>query len=604
MARLSIIFCFVFLLMPLRALVSAQPLTIRKEEMFLGGTPFRILSGEMHYCRIPEPYWKDRLQKARAMGLNTICTYVFWNIHEPNPGEFTFDGNLNVARFIKEAQEEGLYVILRPGPYVCSEWDFGGLPAWLLKDPEMKVRCMYQPYLDAARRYLIRLGAELRDLQSTRGGPIIAVQVENEYGSYGNDKEYMRWVDRTLRDAGFDVQFTTSDGSDAAQLESGALDDALAVVNFGSQPEKNFANLAAFRANQPQMCGEYWTGWFTQWGQKEWGGANLAAQATEVRWMIENGKSFNMYMVHGGTNFGFYAGANFFDGKYYADVTSYDYGSPISEDGLPTKSYMVYRELLRQYQPAGTRLPDLPAPLPTIALADIRFGQTAPLFANLTTPVQSIQPRPMESYGQNLGYILYRTKLVGPKQGKLEVTDLHDFAYVYVNGGQIGTIDRRKGKNSVTIPRTDKQYPELDILLEALGRVNFGPALLDRKGITERAVLEGVTLTHWEVFLLPMESDFLNSIKFAASDSTSGPRFFKGNFATEETGDTFLDLTKWKKGVVWVNGHNLGRYWPSAGPQHDLYVPGCWLKKGSNEIIVFDLERSDPAPLRTTRSRQ
>ncbi len=582
---------------------SAHSFTFKGNQFLLDNKPFRIFSGEMHYCRIPQLYWKDRFKRAKAMGLNTICTYVFWNIHEPRPGDFRFNGNLDVAQFIKQAQEEGLWVILRPGPYVCSEWDFGGLPSWLLKDPLMKVRCMYPPYLDAARKYLLRLGQELKDLQCNRGGPIISIQVENEYGSYGNDKQYMQWVENTLREAGFDIQFTTSDGAADFLLQSGALPNALPVVNFGSGAPNDFAELDKFRKDIPHMCGEYWCGWFTQWGHKEFGHSDIEAQKKEVQWMLEHDKSFNFYMVHGGTNFAFYAGANFYDQKYYADITSYDYGSPITEDGNYTQAYYNYRELLSKYLPKGKKLPPIPPQLPSIEIPSITLNQCAPLFQNIGIPIKSVQPRPMEYYDQDYGYILYRTRLVGPKNGKIVLQDVHDYAQIYLDGKYIGKIDRRNNENSIELPETQSKEPLLDILVEAMGRINFGSKLLDPKGITQCVTLRGVTLMNWEVFTLPMNDSFMQKIIYSQGTKIEGPGFFKGSFQLKETGDTFLDLRAWKKGVVWINGINLGRYWVTEGPQYDLYVPGCWLKKGMNEIIIFDIQQKEAAGLnaRTTR---
>jgi len=579
--------------------------TAKDNRFLFNGKPFRIFSGEMHYPRIPAPYWQDRLQKARAMGLNTVCTYVFWNAHEPRPGEFRFDGNLDIAKFIRMAQAEGLLVILRPGPYVCSEWDFGGLPAWLLKDPEIKVRCMYPPYLEAAKRYLLRLGRELQDLQIGRGGPIIALQVENEYGSYGNDRKYTKWLAETLREAGFEVLFTTSDGGADFLLESGALENALPVVNFGGEPQKEFSELDKFRKNIPHMCGEYWCGWFTQWGHKEWGHSDIDAQAKEVGWMLENDKSFNFYMFHGGTNFGFYAGANHYDGKYWPDITSYDYGAPLSEDGKPTRAYFNYRKLLGRYLEKGQKLPRLPAPIPGIEIPVIATNRVAPLFSNLGSAVHSIQPQSMECYGQDFGYILYRTRLVGPKQGKLVITELRDYAQVYLNGNYIGKIDRRNNENSIEIPESNEKNRVLDILVEALGRINFGFKLQDRKGITENVTLRGITLMDWEVYSLPMDAGFIQKLQFSDGTKIAGPGFFKGTFRLDfkKPGDCFLDMRQWKKGVVWINGINLGRYWPAEGPQYDVYVPGCWLKKGENEILIFDLAQQEASALKAVKAR-
>lgn len=572
--------------------IRAQTFSVSGNQFLLNGKPFRIFSGEMHYNRIPKEYWKDRLTKLKAAGLNTVCTYVFWNEHEPTPGKFDFTGNLNIAEYIRIAQSLGLKVLLRPGPYVCSEWDLGGLPAWLLKQPDIKLRCMDQNYIKAVERYMMRLGGELKDLQITNGGPIIMIQVENEYGSYGNDREYMQEVKRIIRKAGFDVELFTSDGPAHYLLESGTLEDVVPVVNFGGNPKNAFEELEKFRKDIPNMCGEFWCGWFTHWRDEKWGSADWERQKKELQWMLENNKSFNLYMFHGGTNFGFYAGANFSD-KYEPDVTSYDYDSPLDEAGRPTQKYWDIREMLSKYQSAGTVLPEVPDDIKFIEIPEIKLEQSANLFDNLPVPIKSVQPKPMEMFNQNLGFILYRTKLIGPNSGTLKVTDLNDYGLVFVEGKFIGTIDRTKKENSIVLPKTENDNPILEILVEGMGRINFGQYLIDRKGITERVTLGGVTLMNWEVFSLPMENEYLSKLNYTTIDTVSLPKYYKGKFNLDETGDTFIDMSKWQKGVVWVNGHNLGRYW-NVGPQQRLYCPAPWLKKGENEIIVFELHGKKP----------
>lgn len=582
----KIIFVFAAVILSLST-TQGQTFTISGDQFLLDGKPFRIFSGEMHYNRIPKEYWKDRLTKLKAAGLNTVCTYVFWNEHEPVPGKFNFTGNLNIAEYIRLAHSLGLKVLLRPGPYVCSEWDLGGLPAWLLKQPDIKLRCMDKNYMAAVERYILRLGEELKDLQITYGGPIIMVQVENEYGSYGNDKEYLIELKKIIRKAGFDLELFTSDGPAHYLLESGTLDDVVPVVNFGGNPKNAFEELDKFRSNIPHMCGEFWCGWFTHWRDEKWGSADWDRQKNELQWMLENNKSFNLYMFHGGTNFGFYAGANYSD-KYEPDVTSYDYDSPLDEAGRPTQKYWDIREMLSRYQPEGTKLIDVPDEIKFIEIPSIKLTQSANLFSNLPEAIKSVQPKPMEAFDQNLGFILYRTKLIGPNSGTLKVTDLNDYGLVYVDGKFIGTIDRTKKENSIVLPKTEVDNPVLEILIEGMGRINFGQQLIDRKGITDRVTLGGVTLMKWEVFTFPMDDGYLSKINYNDNDTISAPKFFKGFFKLNKTGDTFFDMGKWQKGVVWVNGHNLGRFW-NVGPQQRLYCPAPWLKKGENEIIVFEL---------------
>jgi len=569
------------------------------DSFLLNGEPFRIFSGELHYPRIPREYWKDRLLKAKAMGLNTVCTYVFWNMHEPLPGQFDFSGNLDVAAFVRTAQEAGLWVIIRPGPYVCSEWDFGGLPSWLLRDRDIALRASDPRFVNAAFRYLNRLGRELGPLQIDSTGPIIMCQVENEYGSYANDKKYLTFVQEGLRKAGFIVPLFTSDGPATHLLESGTLPEVLPTVNFGGNPQRAFEVLESFREDIPHMTGEYWCGWFTHWGDTSWGGSNTARQAEELRWMVENGKSFNLYMFHGGTNFGWMAGAN--RGRAYApDVTSYDYDAPLDEMGNPTPKYMAFRDVLRDHQPKGVQLPESPWPIRGMEIPSITVTHSADLFGSLPPGLSLPQPRSMEELGQDYGFILYRTRLVGPKHGTLTVTDANDFALVYLDGRFVDTLDRMKGGTSIELPESGSDQPVLDILVEAMGRVNFGEHLKDRKGITERVTLRGVTLMNWEVFQLRLREEERSKLRLMDADNRSGPRFFSGSFQIQDTADTFLDLSKWTKGVVWVNGHHLGRYW-NIGPQQRLYLPAPWLKRGENEILILDLFGKEARPLSGAR---
>ncbi len=566
-----------------------------KEHFLINGKAVQIMSGELHYPRIPREYWRDRLLKARAMGLNTVCTYVFWNVHEPSPGTFDFTGDLDVAAFVREAADIGLWVIIRPGPYVCSEWDLGGLPSWLLKDRDIRLRCSDPRYERAAAAYLRRLGQELTPLQIDRGGPIILVQLENEYGSYGNDKAHLAFLQTELRSAGFSVPLFTSDGPAPYLLRAGTLPDVLPVVNFGGEPRQAFEQLAQFRPGIPHMNGEFWCGWFTHWGDSTWGSSNTVTQTQELQWMLANGKSFNLYMFHGGTNFGWMAGANF-GRTYEPDVTSYDYDAPLDEMGNPTAKFRAFRDILAAFQPPGSLLPQVPAAA-GIEVPEFTPKPAGNIFSNLPAPIRLPQPKSMEELGQDYGYILYRTRLVGPTSGTLMVTEPHDYALVFIDGRFIDTLDRTRGKFSVQLPQSDAPEPVLDILVEAMGRVNFGQHLIDRKGITDRATLRGVTLMNWEAYLLPMDAGFRNALSVRATDGQEGPRFFRATFSTHKQGDTFLDMSRWSKGAVWLNGRHLGRYW-NVGPQRRLYVPAPWLREGENEVVVFDLHRNMPAPIR------
>jgi beta-galactosidase GanA len=565
-----------------------------ENDFLLGGKPFRIMAGEIHFQRIPREYWADRLMKLKAAGLNTVGTYVFWNALEPEPGQWDFSGGNDLAAFIRTAERLGLWVIVRPGPYACAEWDFGGLPIWLLRTPDIRVRCSDPRYIAACESYVLKIAEVIRDLQVHRGGPVLMVQVENEYGSFGNDREYMLALKGFWEKAGIEVPLYTADGATPYMLEAGSLPGAAIGLDPGTN-EKDFAEAARLERGVPVFCSELYPGWLTHWGE-EWARVKTEDVVVDLRWLLDHGKSFNLYMFHGGTNFGFWAGANFSD-KYEPDVTSYDYDAPLDEMGRPTPKYFAIRDLLLRYQPKGTELPELPRPVPTIEIPSIPFDESASLFDNLPAPVRSPQPGPMEAYGQNHGFILYRTKLLGHRGGKLTVTDVHDYASVYVDGKFLATIDRTKKETAVDIPKAEPANETLDILVEGMGRINFGPRLIDRKGITERVTLNNMTLMTWDVHCLPMGEDDLRLLKFGGRPADRPANFFRGRFELQETGDTYLDMTGWKKGVVWVNGQNLGRYW-EIGPQKRLYCPAPFLKKGRNEIVVFDLHILRPAPVR------
>ncbi|MDR3703798.1 MAG: beta-galactosidase [Candidatus Sulfopaludibacter sp.] len=561
-------------------------------QFLLDGKSFVIRSGAMHYPRVPRPYWRDRMRKMRALGLNTLETYVFWDLHEPHPGKFDFTGNLDLAEYIRMAQGEGLWVLLRPGPYICSEWDFGGFPPWLLASPEMRVRSSDPAFLKAAAAYIARVGKETAGLQITRGGPILMVQVENEYGSFGSDKVYMNAIRHMIRDAGFDVTLYTSDGSGKSNLAGGTLDGVLGVINFGdtSNPEHEFANFDAFRQNVPRMCGEFWVGWFDHWGEKH---HTTAPERTArgLEWMLSRGISCNLYMAHGGTSFGYMSGANY-SRVYEPDISSYDYDSPLDEAGRPTAKFHALQEVIRKHLPEGTPLPELPAPLPMIEIPRFDLRESAGVASRLPNPVRSPKPLPMEMVGQSYGFILYRKRLDRAMKGTLEISEACDFAVVSQGARRLGTLDRRRQQNKLDVDLAAGE--PLDILVENMGRVNFGPRLVnDRKGITEKVTMNGEELRDWEIFPLPFDEP--SRMPFS-NKAAAGVALHRGVVQLAELGDTFLDMRGWGKGVAWVNGHNLGRYW-KIGPQQSLFVPAPWLKKGANEFIVLDLEEGESRSL-------
>lgn len=560
---------------------------MRDRHFYIGDEKITILAGAIHYFRVVPEYWEDRLRKLKSCGLNTVETYVAWNMHEPRPGEFNFSGLADLVGFVRLAQELDLYVMVRPGPYICSEWDLGGLPAWLLKDPAMRLRCCYKPYLEAVDRFFDQLIPKLVPLQTTRGGPIIMIQVENEYGSYGNDSQYLAYLRDGLIGRGIDVPLFTSDGGTDWMLQGGILPDVFKTVNFGSRPKENFQKLLEYQPNQPLICMEFWNGWFDHWGE-EHHTRDPRDVANTVQEMLDIGASFNFYMFHGGTNFGFYNGANH-GGKYEPTITSYDDDALISECGELTPKYHAVREAL---QKAGydTDYP-IPEPIPKVAYGKVHLRGAVSLFEaapQLANKYVSVYPQPMEMFEQNFGFILYRTKVSGPRIGqKLEILDLCDRAYIFLNQEYQGVMMRSEQNSlQLTIPPGGAT---LDILVENMGRINYGPLLHDRKGITHGVLLQNQFLYHWEVFTLPLDN--LQVLKFEQEvDDQKVPGFYQGTFEVQGRSDTFVRLPGWVKGVCFVNGFNLGRYW-ERGPQQTLYLPAPLLRDGTNEIVIFELEQ-------------
>ena len=571
----------------------AQPkhqFALGKNDFLLDGKPFQIISGEMHPTRIPHEYWRHRIQMAKAMGCNTIAMCVFWNYHETSPGMFDFTtGNHNIAEFIRFCKEEGMWVLLRPGPYACAEWDFGGLPVYLLKNPDIKIRCMDSRYITAVTRYVNQLAKEIRSLQCTNGGPILMVQVENEYGSYANDKKYLETLRKLWLQNGINVPFYTADGPTPHMLEAGTIDGAAIGLDSGDN-EEDFEQAEKRNPNVPSFSSETYPGWLTHWGEK-WARRDTIGLKKEIEFLLKNKKSFNLYMIHGGTNFGFTAGANAFSPtQYQPDITSYDYDSPINEQGQPTAKYFTLRNLIAKY--VSYKIPDLPKAISAIEIPDIEMRAINSIWDNLPKPVFSPQPKPMEAFDQNQGLMLYKTKLVGHKSGELIIWEPHDYALVFLNGKFIDTVYRDGGKWSVDLPKTEVKDPVLEILVEGMGHINFAQFMIDRKGITDRVTLNGVTLMDWEIYSLPMDGKFIQFATQSAKNPANSKRglFFRGEFNLSEIGDTYFDLSRYAKGIVYVNGHNLGRYW-NIGPQKRLYCPASWLKKGKNEICVFDLHQ-------------
>lgn len=569
--------------------------SLSKSDFLLDGKPFQIISGEMHPARIPKPYWRQRIQMAKAMGCNTIAAYVFWNYIEQEPGVFDFKTeSRDIAEFIRICKQEGMWVLLRPGPYVCAEWDFGGLPPYLLKIPDIKVRCLDTRYMAAVTRYVSAVSQQVKPLLCTNGGPIIMVQVENEYGSYSNDRGYIKALKGLWVSNGINVPFYTADGPTAFMLEAGSVDGAAIGLDSGTS-DADFEQAFKQNPNVPAFSSETYPGWLTHWKEK-WQKPDKAEILGQVTYLLEHKRSFNLYVIHGGTNFGFNAGANAFSPtQFQPDVTSYDYDAPVNEQGAPTPKYFALRDLIAKY--VKYKIPEVPKLIPTVEVQEFKMQPFTTIWKELPAAIKSPQPVPMESLGQYSGFILYRTKLIGQKSGSLTITEPHDYALVLLNGKLIDTVYRDGGKWTIKLPKTDVKEPVLDILVENMGHINFAQYMIDRKGITDRVTLEGMTLTNWEIFKLPMDDKYISSLKPKYPEGFNDGVFFNGSFELTTVADTYLDLSNFKKGVIWVNGHNLGRYW-NVGPQFHLYCPANWLHKGRNDIVVFDLHQQTAATIK------
>ena len=579
-------------------------LEIKNKKFYMDSKPFDIYSGAIHYFRTIPEYWEDRLTKLKAAGFNTVETYVCWNLHEKKPGEFDFSGILDIEKYLEIAQKVGLYAIVRPGPYICAEWDFGGLPAWLLKDKNMQIRCMYPDYLKCVERFYKELLPRLVPHLESHGGNIIAMQVENEYGSYGNDKDYLRYVEKLTRDCGIDCLLFTSDGNTNNMISGGSLPDIYKVLNFGSRSRTAFNVLKGFENDGPNMCGEFWCGWFDHWRDKHHTRNSLEI-VNEIKGFIDNGASFNMYMFHGGTNFGFTAGANHNPGHgYEPTVTSYDYCAMLTEWGDYTPAYHAVRKLLCEKQ--GIEPPELPESPKLQSIGKVELTETASLFENLDNIGEKHHvpvPEGMEYFGQNFGLIYYETTLKGKYNASpMYVKNVHDFAEVYFDGEKKTSIDRtlysvegkttlkdvifkkKKGESSPFLMPALSGERKIGVLVDTMGRVNYGENMLDRKGISD--IYLGIQrLMNYDVWTIPLDN--LDKLKYSSSVKKEEPVFLKGKFKADSKADCFAHLDGFNRGCVYINGFNLGRFW-KVGPQKSLYIPGTLLKD-ENEIIVFNI---------------
>ena len=608
----------------LLALAPAQMMAAQKGGTFttgdktflLNGKPFVVKAAELHYPRIPRAYWEHRIKMCKALGMNTVCLYVFWNIHEQEEGKFDFTGNNDVAAFCRLAQKNGMYVIVRPGPYVCAEWEMGGLPWWLLKKKDIRLREQDPYFMQRVEIFEKEVGKQLAPLTIQNGGPIIMVQVENEYGSYGKDKPYVSAIRDIVRKSGFDkVSLFQCDWS--SNFLNNGLDDLTWTMNFGTGAniDQQFKRLGEVRPNAPKMCSEFWSGWFDKWGARhETRPAKDMVEGMDE--MLSKGISFSLYMTHGGTSFGHWAGAN--SPGFQPDVTSYDYDAPINEYGHTTPKYFELREMMAKHND-GKKLPAVPkAPMPLVSVPTFKFTEYKPLIYGYTKKTVEQAPKTFEEYDMGWGTMAYVVSLPANNKPSTLTGEFHDFALVYLDNKYIGKIDRVKNEKSLDLPAMPDSG-KLTIVVEGMGRINFGRAIKDYKGIvgnvtiTSQSPYGEITLkpTAWTQLAIP--DDYQNAVKALSGNSMADAElkeavakahpdavikidpwgeskagYYRGYFNLKKVGDTFINMEAFGKGQVYVNGHALGRFW-QIGPQQTLYLPGCWLKKGKNEVIVLDV---------------
>lgn len=568
-------------------------------KFLLNGKPFVIKAAELHYARIPREYWDHRVKMCKALGMNTICAYVFWNYHEPREGQYDFEGQHDLSAFIDICKNNGMWVIVRPGPYVCAEWEMGGLPWWLLKNSDVNLRSLDPKFMESAVRFEKKIGEVLSSHRLENGGNIIMVQVENEYGSYAKDKPYVSAMRNSLRDAGWEN--TTLFQCDwSSNFEDNALPDLLWTMNFGTGAKvlDQFKRVKQLRPDMPLMCSEYWSGWFDGWGTAHQT-RPYDAMVKGIGTMLDNGISFSLYMTHGGTSFGWWAGAN--NTGFAPDCTSYDYDAPINEQGAATEKYYKLRELLQNF--SDVKLPAVPKAIPIISIPEFSVAEVGYLFNSQSEVIESYDAKPIEQYDMGYGSVLYTCSLPSAKAGSLlSINEMHDFALVYINGKHIGKLYRgTKFENTLRIPNDIKEGAQLAIYVYPFGRINYSKMINDPKGITENVLLmtesggHEVTysLKNWQVRLFPLceglkTSDMIFDRSMPIGLTNEQPKFYAASFDVKKIGDTYLDMSSWGQGLVWINGHCIGRFW-NVGPQQTMYLPGCWLNKGKNEIVILDI---------------
>ncbi|MFD6055985.1 beta-galactosidase family protein [Agromyces sp. NPDC060279] len=566
---------------------------IGETDFLLDGAPFQIISGAMHYFRVHPEQWADRLEKARQMGLNTIETYVPWNEHSPERGAFRTPPSLDLARFLDLVHEAGLFAIVRPGPYICAEWHDGGLPGWLTADRSVTLRSSDPAYLEAVGEYLDAVSRIVAPRQVDAGGPVVLVQIENEYGAYGDDAAYLRALVERTRRGGITVPLTTVDQPVDDMLHRGGLDELHRTGSFGSRAAERLETLRRHQPTGPLMCSEFWCGWFDSWGEPHHT-TPAADSAAELETLLAAGASVNIYLFHGGTNFGFTSGAND-KGIFRPIATSYDYDAPLAEDGTPTEKYWRFRETIAKFAPVP---PERPAERVDAPAFEVALDRRVTLHdAGLARAVAFDAVPDASAFGAPRGYSHYET--TAGSGGLLAFAEVRDRAHVFLDGGRVGTIDREHGDRVVVLPRGGR----LTFLVEHLGGVNYGPRLGEPKGLIGPATLDGRPLDGWLAGPLDLGIDRVRAAIAAAPPGhepggpLAGPAFAAGDFELDEPRDLHLDTAGWGSGTVWVNGHHLGRHW-SRGPQRTLYVPAPVLRRGSNELVVFELSGHGSATAR------
>lgn len=561
---------------------------IGPDDFLLDGRPLQIVSGAVHHFRVHPDLWADRLRTARLMGLNTVETYIAWNLHSPRRGELDLTGRADLGRFLDLAAAEGLHAIVRPGPFICAEWDGGGLPAWLMATDGVGVRRHEPTYLAAVEEFFAGVLPVVAERQVSRGGNVLMVQVENEYGAYGDDADYLRELVAMTRRHGIDVPLFTCDQADDVMLERGGLPELHRTATFGSRSRERLAVLRRHQPTGPLMCAEFWAGWFDTWGGHHHL-PSVEGLARDLDDLLSAGASVNIYLAHGGTNFGLTNGAND-KGVYAPTVTSYDYGAPIAEDGSPTPLFHAIREVLARHAPVPDELPAERAPAPVLEVAlDRRLDVAAATAASGPWTTWDHLPTADEAQ-QWSGLLRYATE-VRADDGALVLEQVRDHAVALLDGEPVGVLDRSRGDRVLPLPARDGV---LELLVEDQGRTNYGPRIGEAKGLVGPARTAAREVVSWRTAPLLLEDVAGLSAQLGEQPTTdparvvSGPAFCAGDFTSAPGTDHFLRLDGWGKGLVWVNGWCLGRYW-AAGPTRTLYVPGPLVREGRNELLVLEL---------------